>query len=179
MRSEGLETIRIVLFATLAAIVYGVIHDLITAHLCVEYFTIAHPPVFATDSPVLLALGWGILATWWVGLILGLALAAAARLGPPPRLGLGTLRRPIVLVMAFSALAALGAGILGALFAANTTAPTPDAWAPSIPPGRYVAFTAVAWAHGASYAAGGLGGLVVILHTLRRRRSARRYKPAD
>ena len=43
--SKRFEAIRIALFATLAAIVYGIVHDQVTAHLCVEYFTIAHPPV--------------------------------------------------------------------------------------------------------------------------------------
>ena len=59
---------------------YGVAHDLVTAHLSVEYFTVAHPPI-GTDDPFLLALVWGVLATWWVGVLLGVPLAAAARLG--------------------------------------------------------------------------------------------------
>lgn len=163
------EALRIALFSMVAAIVYGILHDLVTAHLCVEYFTVAHPPVFATASPVLLALGWGVLATWWMGLILGIGLAAAARLGAAPRIGLDGLRRPIILLMAFSAVAALLAAALGAFLAANMTAPA--GWI--VPPDKYVAFTAVAWAHGASYAAGGLGGLILILRTIRRRRTSR------
>src|SRR5687768_902651 len=102
----------------LVAVGYGVAHDLITAHLCVEYFTVAHPPVFPTRSPILLGLGWGIIATWWVGLLLGLGLAAAARLGSPPKLELGDVRRPVLLLMLASALAALLAGIAGASLAA-------------------------------------------------------------
>src|SRR3954469_11594932 len=93
------EAFRIILFATLAAILYGIVHDQVTAHLCVEYFTIAHPPVFAIRSPFLLALGWGVIATWWVGLSLGVGLAAAARLGPMPRQSLADLRQPIVRLM--------------------------------------------------------------------------------
>lgn len=169
VQGEGFEAIRIVLFATLAAIVYGVAHDQVTAHLCVEYFTIAHPPVFATDSPFLLALGWGVIATWWVGLPLGIGLAAAARLGAAPRLGLGEVRRPIVLLMIASALSACLAGIAGAVLVATGTAPVPGEWAALIPPDRHVVFAAAAWAHAASYAAGALGGLIVIGLTVRRR----------
>src|SRR4051794_17299349 len=102
-----LEAIKIILFGTLAAIVYGVLHDQITAHLCVEYFTIAHPPLFPTRSPFLLALGWGIVATWWVGLPLGIGLAIAARAGAAPRLGLIELRKPIIVLMIATGLAAL------------------------------------------------------------------------
>ena len=79
-----MEALKIVLFATLAAVCYGILHDQVTAHLCVEYFTIAHPPVFPTESPFWLAIGWGIIATWWVGLPLGVLLAVAARFGAKP-----------------------------------------------------------------------------------------------
>ena len=53
------ETVKIVLLCIAAAVVYGILHDQVTARVCVEYFTIGHPPVFNTDSPTLLALGWG------------------------------------------------------------------------------------------------------------------------
>jgi hypothetical protein len=164
------EAVRIILFAMLAATGYGILHDQVTAHLSVEYFTIAHPPVFPTESPFLLALGWGILATWWFGLGLGGALAAAARLGSVPRLGLAQLRRPILLLMAASALAALLAGLCGALLAAGGIIWLVGDWAAMVPPDRHVAFLAVAWAHTASYAAGGLGGLIVVVRAIRSRR---------
>ena len=173
MKSEGSEAIRIVLFATFAAIVYGILHDQVTAHLCVEYFTIAHPPVFPTESPFLLALGWGVIATWWVGLPLGLGLAAAARLGTAPRLGLGDVRRPIVILMIATALAAFLAGVAGAILVAAGAAPVPGDWAAVIPPDRHAAFSAAAWAHAASYAAGAFGGLIVIGLTVRRRLRSR------
>jgi hypothetical protein len=178
-RNRRFEAARIVLFAMLAAIGYGILHDQVTAHLCVEYFTIAHPPVFATGSPFLLAVGWGILATWWVGLGLGGALAAAARLGPAPRIGLAELRRPILLLMAASACAAFVAGLCGALLAAAGAVTLPDDWAAVIAPDRQVAFAAAAWAHMASYASGGLGGLFVIGRTIRMRIRLPRPEPAD
>jgi len=171
----GIETIRITLFATVAAIVYGILHDQVTAHLCVEYFTIAHPPVFPTRSPFLLALGWGIIATWWVGLPLGLCLAAAARIGSAPKLRLADLRRPIILLMAASAVAALIAGLTGALLVATGIAPVPGDWAELIPPARHIAFSADAWAHMASYVFGLIGGLYLVGATVRRRL---RLKPA-
>jgi hypothetical protein len=164
--------IRIAAFTTVAAIVYGVLHDLVTAHLCVEYFAVAHPPVFPTRSPILLALGWGIIATWWVGLALGIGLAMAARIGSRPRIGLGELRRPIIAVMLFSAAAAVIFGALGAAVAATNMLAVPADWARQIPPDRHVAFIAAAWAHEASYLFGALGGLIVIIRTIRLRRRA-------
>jgi len=170
------EAVRIILFATLAAIAYGIVHDQVTAHLCVEYFTIAHPPVFPTRSPFLLGIGWGIIATWWVGLLLGIGLAAAARLGPMPRQGLADLRTSIIRLMLISATLACLAGALGAVLLASGVTRLDEAWAARIPPGSQVAFTAVAWAHDASYASGLLGGLWLIVRTVRERRYLRKLK---
>ncbi|MFN3944768.1 MAG: hypothetical protein ACK4K7_07550 [Allosphingosinicella sp.] len=50
MRRAGrLEGTRIVAFVTVAAMAYGILHDQVTAHICVEYFTIAQPPIFPTE----------------------------------------------------------------------------------------------------------------------------------
>ena len=62
-----MESLKIILLCVLAAIVYGILHDQVTARVCVEYFTIGHPPIFHTDDPTLLAFGWGVIATWWMG----------------------------------------------------------------------------------------------------------------
>jgi hypothetical protein len=74
-----MQALGIVLVSILAAVVYGIVHDQVTARVCVEYFTIGHPPVFHTDDPTLLGIGWGIIATWWVGAMLGAPLAIVAR----------------------------------------------------------------------------------------------------
>ena len=66
-----MQSILVILLCIGSAICYGIVHDQITARICVEYFIIGHPPVFGTDSPTLLGLGWGVIASWWVGLILG------------------------------------------------------------------------------------------------------------
>jgi len=52
-------------------------------------------------------LGWGIVATWWVGAILGVLLAVAARAGSRPKLPVAALLSSIgklLLLMAESAL---------------------------------------------------------------------------
>ncbi|MXP30143.1 hypothetical protein GRI58_15140 [Porphyrobacter algicida] len=164
-----METLKIVGFATLASIIYGVLHDQVTAHICVEYFTIAHPPVFPTQSPFLLAIGWGIIATWWVGLPLGILLAAAARTGRSAKLGLSELRRPIVLLMLFSGCAAMLSGIIGASLVATEVIALPNGWGDVIPKQLWAAFSFDVWAHSTSYLAGGLGGLFVIIRTVMRR----------
>jgi len=58
-----MQSLAIVLLCIGSAVMYGVLHDQVTARICVEYFTIGHPPVFPTDDPTLLGIGWGIIAT--------------------------------------------------------------------------------------------------------------------
>src|SRR5271170_2708400 len=109
MKSIGI----IILMCMVAAAMYGIAHDQVTAHVCVEYFTAGHPPVFPTDDPTLLGIGWGIIATWWVGVLLGLPLAVVARAGSRPKRSVGTLIRPVVSLLAVMAICALAAGITG------------------------------------------------------------------
>ncbi|QWC57531.1 hypothetical protein F7D01_10985 [Erythrobacter sp. 3-20A1M] len=167
-----MEAVKIIGFATLAAVIYGILHDQVTAHVCVEYFTIAHPPVFPTESPFLLALGWGIIATWWVGLPLGVSLAAAARIGRKAKLGLTQLRRPIMLLMALSGCAALLSGIAGASLVAMKIMELPGDWGAIIPSSKWSAFAFALWAHSVSYFTGALGGLFLIATTIKRRLKA-------
>src|SRR3954454_21731632 len=106
-----MQSLLIVLLCIVAAVVYGVIHDQITARICVEYFTIGHPPVFGTDDPTLLGLGWGVIATWWVGLLLGVPLAMVSRLGSRPKFTAGLLIRPLLIMLAVVGVLAIASGV--------------------------------------------------------------------
>src|SRR5260370_36733472 len=108
---SGMQAIAILVISILAAVIYGVLHDQVTARICVEYFTVGHPPVFHTDDPTLLGIGWGIIATWWVGLLLGVPLAIVARAGSRPKRSARSLVRPIAILMGANAVCALIAGI--------------------------------------------------------------------
>lgn len=161
----------IVLFAVLGAVGYGVVHDQITARICIEYFTIGHPPVFGTISPTLLALGWGIIATWWVGLPLGLALAIAARAGPRPKRDVRSLLRPMVVLLAGMGLCAFAAGLTGAILALHGFISLWEPFFSAVPQPRHVRFLADAWAHSASYLSGVAGGFLFVWWTWRSRLS--------
>jgi hypothetical protein len=108
-----MEAIKIIATCLLAGSMYGILHDRVTARVCLEYFTVFHPDVFHTQSPTLLAFGWGILATWWASLFVGLALAMVARLGSRPRFSADELVPRVALLMAAMALFALVAGVSG------------------------------------------------------------------
>ncbi len=53
----------------------GIALDLITANVAVEYFTVHHPRVVDSTSPWVMAVVWGIGASWWFGAIAGGVLA--------------------------------------------------------------------------------------------------------
>lgn len=53
----------------------GLCLDVVTANVAVEYFTVHHPRVVDSRSPWVMALIWGIGASWWFGAIAGAALA--------------------------------------------------------------------------------------------------------
>jgi hypothetical protein len=166
------QFLTIIALCVLFAVTYGVVHDQITARICVEYFTIGHAPIFGTDDPTLLGLGWGVLATWWVGVMLGVLLAVVARAGTWPKRSAASLLRPLLVLMIASAGCATIAGIAGWLLAAGGVVVLPEPLASRVPPEKHVAFLADAFAHSASYLSGFVGGGIVMLRVWLGRRRA-------
>ncbi len=93
--SRLLEATKILLFTIFASVIYGWLHDLVTAHVSPAYFLPPHHMIIIeTESPLLLALIWGFVATWWMGAFFGFFLATAATLGKNP-LSFVQLKKPI------------------------------------------------------------------------------------
>ena len=167
---SSMESLKIILLCILAAIVYGILHDQVTARVCVEYFTIGHPPVFHTESPTLLAFGWGVIATWWMGLILSIPAVLASRVGSWPKFKAADLIRPIACLLLVMAISSLLAGIAGYFTAKAGGVRLFEPIASRVPVEKHVAFLADLWAHSAAYGVGFFGGLVLCAWVLFRRR---------
>lgn len=69
LRPGWVEPLVFVLQVVLLSCALGVAIDLVTANIAVEYFTVHHPHVVESKSPWVMALVWGIGASWWFGLI--------------------------------------------------------------------------------------------------------------
>ena len=163
-----MEALKIVAFCIVAAITYGIVHDQITARICVEYFTVFHPPIFHTQSPTLLGVGWGIVATWWVGAFFSVPMIFVSRAGSRPTLRASELLPSIIWLLAAMGACAMLSGITGYLLARQGVLDTD--WLPFMYSStmRY-RFMADWWAHTASYAAAFVGGIVLCAITYRKR----------
>lgn len=161
-----MEALKIIAFCVLAAVAYGIGHDQITARICLEYFTVFHPPILHhTHSPILLALGWGVIATWWVGVLLGIPLALASRVGGRPKLQVSDLLPWIQSLLLVMSSCAVLAGVGGFFWGT-----VPREFEPLIAPAMRSRFAADLWAHNASYVSGFLGGLIMCSFAYRHRR---------
>jgi hypothetical protein len=160
--SAAMQKAKIILFCTAAAVAYGIVHDQVTVRLCVEYFTIAHPPLFHATSPAVLGLCWGIAATCGVGALLGVVLAEVSQSAGLPPTPIRHIFRPIGGLLAIMAISASLAGLLGFELSRRSIIAIPAAFKDLIPASRHDRFMAVWFAHAASYLVGLAGGLAVI-----------------
>lgn len=163
-----MEAFKIAVLCLLAGALYGVLHDQVTARVCLEYFTVFHPDIFHTQSPTLLAFGWGVLATWWVSLTLGILLAIAARAGSRPRVTAKSLLPKLVKLLIIMGFCAVAAGISGYFLQGLGM----EYYATDIPKQIRHTFYADLWAHNASYLSGFFGGIALCITIWRGRMRA-------
>jgi hypothetical protein len=158
------QAVAIVVMSIAAAVIYGILHDQVTARVCIEYFTVGHPDLghpetFHSNNPTVIGIAWGFVATWWVGFMLGVPLAIAARAGSWPKRSARSLVRPIAILMAVNAVCAFIAGIAGWIAASRGVSAEVVSF---LPLEKRVPFIAVWYAHQSSYAVGFIGGVIVL-----------------
>jgi hypothetical protein len=174
-----MQLLAIVLMSILAAVIYGILHDQVTARICIEYFTVGHPDlgrpeIFHSSNPTVIGIAWGIVATWWVGLMLGVPLAIVARAGSWPKRSARSLVRPTLILMAVNAVCALIAGTAGWIAASRGWVFLVGVLELVLPPEKHIPFIADLWAHLSSYGIGFVGGLVLLALVFRSRIEASR-----
>jgi hypothetical protein len=165
-----MQSIAIIFACVFAAVSYGIVHDQITARICIEYFTIGHPRLINSDSPTIIGCFWGVVATWWVGLPLGIGLAVAARAGRAPKLGVRHLVRPLLKLLACMFIVAFIAGMVGFITSRAGIFYLVEPLASRVPKQKHIAFLTDGWAHSGSYLAGTFGGIILWVTTWRRRK---------
>lgn len=164
-----MQWLAIFFLSIFACIAYGIIQDQITARICIEYFTIGHPKIILSNDPTVLGLVWGIAATWWVGLILGVPLATIARIGSRSKMTVSLLIRPVAVLFGCNALLATLAGFFGYIAASNGWVWLVGPIVESVPHDKHILFLVDIWVHSASYLGGFLGGIILIIWVWRSR----------
>ncbi|MBA2113272.1 hypothetical protein [Bremerella alba] len=145
-------------------VVYGVVHDQITARICVEYFTIGHKPILGgTEDPTVLGLAWGFLATWWVGAMLGIPLAFVSQTGSLVKKSAKDLIHPMLVLMAGTAALAAIAGVTCYVLTTGDMIHLAGGFEHVIASDKQDAFLIDLWIHNASYAGGFLGGAILMV----------------
>jgi len=171
-----IEYVKIIVFSIVAACVYGIAHNLVTAHICVEYFLPPiHPMIVPTNNPFLLALIWGIVATWWVGLFLGIALAFVCRFGSRPKLTVKNVVCPILILLVVLYVVAMSLGAIGYIAGRMGTVLLVFLYTlpryHEIVPELYAPLLFNILAHNAAYLLGAVGGLVLMFRLWKKRRT--------
>jgi hypothetical protein len=119
------------------------------------------------------AIVWGVVATWWVGLPLGIILAYIARVGKYNKLKFKVLVRPLIIFLGITFGIAMLAGLIGYLLSVNGHIFVSQRLREKIEVLRYHRFAFDAFAHSASYLIAFLGGLTLIALVLKRRLDGR------
>ena len=162
-------TIRVVALFTALAAMYGVVHDQVTARVCLEYFTIAHPQVVRSHSPALVGLAWGLLAGAPAGAFAGAMVGLAAGERALSKLGWRHFLPSALALCAVMAVAAALAGACGHFLTARGEVQMLAEFAPLVPRDRHARFMAVVYAHLASFGVGLAGTVAIAVRTQRRR----------
>lgn len=161
MNSSLRRFLTILLGSTGLACLLGISLDLVTANIAVEYFSVHHPQLVATDNPWALALIWGVAASWWFGAISGVVVASINQRRPIPLQPMRILKWTLIACLA---LWLIMMAILVAVLAITSVIPIEERQATFASDRRLIA---VAVAHQCEYALGGIALLVIAVMTWR------------
>lgn len=155
--------LAIVIGAVLLCCLLGIALDLVTANTAVEYFSVHHPRIVATENPWILALVWGVAASWWFGLIAGTIVASINHRRreplPPRRILIWTAIACMILWLVMIA-------ILVAIMVLSSRIPVAQR-RPTFESDRRL--VAVAMAHQFEYLLGGVALVIIAIATWRAR----------
>ena len=163
-----------ILLCVAFTILFGVLHNQVSARVSLEYFTIGHRALIHSTSPTLMGIAWGIHSTWWVGVALGLVLVLSGMAGGWEKRTARSFIRPLVLLFCFCAMASGVMGILGYRLSSGGSIFFLEGISQAVSPERQPRYMAALWMHTASYSAAAMGAAVLGVRTLFGRRRASR-----
>jgi hypothetical protein len=160
-----MEAAKIVLLGIVAAVVYGITHCLVSAYLSPEFFTILHPFPYAISSPQAFGLVWGLIGFWWVGLLIGLLIAVAARAGRRPKRTARSLIQGFAKHFICTGLFAVMAGTIAYAYGVVGFMRLLPPLADQLEHARHAEFIACLWSHRIAYVFQFIGATVLMFAT--------------
>ena len=161
MKENMKQVTLIILLCLVFSILFGILHNQVSARVSEEYFTIGHRALIQSTSPTLMGIAWGVNSTWWVGLILGVLLALAGRLGNRQRRSAASLIKPLLMLFLVCGTASLLLGFAAYRLSSSGSIPFLKGMTDAIAVHRQPRYMAALWMHTASYTAATMGGLIL------------------
>ncbi len=119
------DFLKLFLVCACSTLAYGIIHDQITARMCIEYFNSNAVPenrhrldnlsFLSRNSPIAVGLVMALCETFLPAILIGAAVSSAARVGSTPKLKLRDLSMQIAGLFGIVAISSCGAGLIGCL----------------------------------------------------------------
>jgi hypothetical protein len=161
----------IVILAVTMAVAFGIVHNLVTVQISPANFTVGHARIVPTNSPVVLAIAWGLVTPFVAGLIVGVPLSMIATVGSKPQLSTAQLALPIAALCMAMAVGSIAGGAVGYARARSGSHDLPESLARRVPVHDLVRFASIRTAHTWAHRAGFAGGVVLWLYAWRIRRA--------
>ena len=173
-----LTLILIVIIAALTGGIYGAIHDQLTYTISPEYYTkfkfiqfelVDEGPEAHLSNPRLWVAAVGVMATWWMGILIGFVLGLVGLTHTNWKTMLRVTLRAFVITMSIAFVIGIIGLIYGRLFLANDPIESFSNW--FIPDNiiDFKSFVTVGSMHNFSYAGGIIGLVAGIVYSLGQR----------
>lgn len=136
-------------------LLFGVFHDLVTANICVAYFTIEHPKVIESQNPIFNSVG------------------------KAPQVSFLIIKRYITTLLLILPFTSLLAGLIGYMLALSGAIHFIGELARDVSIKKQPVFLAIGWAHMSSYIVGFVGGIVICMKVWMQRTRPNRTLKSD
>lgn len=173
-----LTLILIVIIAALAGGIYGAIHDQLTYTISPEYYTkfkfiqfelADEGPEAHLSNPRLWVAAVGVMATWWMGVLIGFILGLVGLIHADWQIMLRVTLRAFLITMGVAFVVGIIGLIYGCLFLANEPAESFSNWFIPYNLIDFKSFVTVGSMHNFSYAGGFVGLVAGIVYGLGQR----------
>lgn len=155
------QSVLIILLCMTFSVLFGILHNQISARVSEEYFTVGHRALIHSTSPTLMGIAWGVNSTWWVGLSLGVLLAIAGRAGTAGKRTASSYVKPLILLFLVCGGSSILMGYIGYRLSSGGSIPFLRGMSNAVELSRQPRYMAALWMHTTSYTVAAMGGLIL------------------